>query len=209
MAEPAPAPKQKPPIDSNDAVWAGFGVAFPPAVVAQHCRDVEVLFRLNPYYYFSQWRQTGPNAYRAEFENQSNKTHASLDLTVAPGPGEGLTVTYTGGIKKRTVFLIEPIPQGSRLTLVDDYDLLPAAEREQRQGEIDKSLNAWAEAMRLYFVRIRRWSWLPGWRWYLRRVWIPMKPSSRRIVWLLYLITVAEFFFFLFVLLIYVIEMDR
>ncbi len=49
----------------------------------------------------------------------------------------------------------------------------------------------------------------PGWRWYIRRVWVPMKPSARRIVWLLYLITVVEFFFFLFVLLIYLIEKNQ
>jgi hypothetical protein len=36
-----------------------------------------------------------------------------------------------------------------------------------------------------------------------------MKPSARRIVWLLYLITVAEFFFFLFVMLIYLIEQNK
>ena len=71
---------------------------------------------------------------------------------------------------------------------------------------MDKSLTAWAEALRLYFLRLRRWSWLPGWRWYIRRVWMPMKPSARRIVWFIYLITVAEFFFFLFVLLIFLIE---
>ena len=65
---------------------------------------------------------------------------------------------------------------------------------------------AWADALRLYFLRRRRWSWLPGWRWYIRRVWMPMKPSARRIVWFIYLITVAEFFFFLFVLLIFLIE---
>ncbi|HLD14446.1 MAG TPA: hypothetical protein VJB18_07005, partial [Burkholderiales bacterium] len=88
----------------------------------------------------------------------------------------------------------------------DDYDRLSEAERAQRVAEVDKSLSAWGEALRTYFLRLQRWSWLPGWRWYLRRVWVPMKPSARRIVWLLYLITVVEFFFFLFVLLIYLIE---
>jgi hypothetical protein len=40
----------------------------------------------------------------------------------------------------------------------------------------------------------------------MRRVWVPMKPSARRIVWLLYLITVVEFFFFVFVALIWWLE---
>ncbi|OGI50960.1 MAG: hypothetical protein A3A87_04165 [Candidatus Muproteobacteria bacterium RIFCSPLOWO2_01_FULL_60_18] len=164
------------------------------------------MFRVNPYFFFDEWRQTGPDAFHAEFENQSSQTRQMLDLRVTQGPGRGMTVTYNGGIKKRTVFTIEPTPEGSRMIITDDYDLLPAAERERRQSEVDKSLKAWAESLRLYFLRLKRWSWLPGWRWYLRRVWIPMKPSARRIVWLIYLITVAEFFFFLFVLLIYLIE---
>lgn len=197
---------QTAPVDSADAAWVSLPAPFPPDVLSQHCRDIEVLFRLNPYYYFSAWHQTGPDAYHAEFENQSNQSHLVLDLSVTQDPGRGITVTYQGGIKKRTVFTIEPTPEGSRMTVTDDYDLLPAAEREKRQSEVDKSLKAWAESLRLYFLRLRRWSWLPGWRWYIRRLWIPMKPSARRIVWFIYLISVAEFFFFLFVLMIYLIE---
>jgi hypothetical protein len=206
MTENSREATQKPPLDSADAAWASLPVPFPPDELATFCRDVEVLFRVNPYYYFDVWRRTGPGAFHAEFENQSNKTHLALDFALERGPGHGLTVRYTGGIKKCTVFTIEPARAGSRLTITDDYERLPETERAQRQAEVDKSLTAWAEALRLYFLRLRRWSWLPGWRWYIRRLWIPMKPSARRIVWFIYLITVAEFFFFLFVLLIYLIE---
>lgn len=208
MDEHSKEPTNKSPVESTDAVWASFLVAFPPEVVHRHCRDVEAMYRINPYYYFNVWRKTGPETFHVEFENQSNKTRLSLDLNVIPESGHGLTVAYVGGIKKRTVFTIEPAREGSRITITDDYDLLPAKEREERKAEVDKSLNAWAEALRIYFLRLKRWSWLPGWRWYLRRVWVPMKPSSRRIVWLVYLITIAEFFFFLFVMLIYVLEQD-
>jgi hypothetical protein len=208
MGEDSRESANKSPVDSTDAVWASFLVSFPPDIAHQHCRDVEVMYRINPYYYFNVWRKTGPETFHVEFENQSNKTRLSLDLNVMPETGHGLTIAYVGGIKKRTVFTIEPAREGSRITITDDYDLLPIKEREERKAEVDKSLNAWAEALRIYFLRLKRWSWLPGWRWYLRRVWIPMKPSARRIVWLAYLITVAEFFFFLFVLLIYVLEQD-
>lgn len=209
MAENSREAPQKPPMDSADAAWASLPAPFPPDEVAELCRDIEAMFRLNPYYYFDVWRQTGPGAIHIEFENQSNKTRQALDLRVTPGPGHGVTVTYDQGIKKRTVFSIEPAPDGSRLIITDDYERLPETEREQRKAEVDKSLTAWAEALRLYFLRLRRWFWLPGWRWYIRRVWMPMKPSARRIVWFIYLITVAEFFFFLFVLLIYVIEQNN
>lgn len=209
MAEDSREAAPTPPVDSTDAAWASLPVPFPPGELAELCRDIEALFRINPYYYFDVWRQTGSDSFHAEFENQSNHTRLALDLAVTQEPGPGLTVAYNQGIKKRTVFRIEPAPGGSRLTIADDYERLPVAEREQRKSEVDKSLAAWAESLRRYFLRLRRWSWLPGWRWYTRRVWMPMKPSTRRIVWFIYLITVVEFCFFLFVLLIYLIEQGR
>ncbi len=208
-APPAPGQTPRLPTDSQDVAWVMIPAPQSPEELAAYCRDVEALFRVNPYLYFSAWRQTGPASYHAEFENQSNGQKLAVDFDVTPGPGSGLTVTYRQGIKKRTFFTIEAHGTGSRLLVTDDYEALPAAEREARLQEVDKSLKAWGEALRVYFVRLRRWSWVPGWRWYLRRVWMPMKPSARRIVWLLFLITVVEFLFFLFVLLIYVIEQNK
>jgi hypothetical protein len=204
-----PNTAEKPPVASSDAAWVSLPTPLPPAGLAELCRDIEAIFRVNPYYYFKVWRQTGATAYTLEFENQSNQTQNTLAIQVSTGPGPGFTVHYDRGLKKRTVFTIEPAPHGSQLTVTDDYESIPASEREQHLPEVDKSLKAWGEALRLYFLRQKRWAWLPGWRWYLRRVWIPMKPSARRIVWLLYLITVAEFFFFLFVMLIYLIEQNK
>lgn len=198
----------RPPVDSGDAAWAGFPAPFPPDVMAEHCRDIEVLFRLNPYYYFDVWQQTGSDSFHVEFENQSNHLRQSLELKVSRD-ARGVTVTYSDGIKQRTVFTLEPAVTDTHMTVTDDYDRLPPPEREQRQSEVDRSLEAWARSLRIYFQRLKRWSWLPGWRWYIRRVWMPMKPSTRRIVWFIYLISVAEFFFFLFVLLIYLIEQNN
>jgi len=209
MAEVTAEAPTKPPVETSDAIWASFLVPFPPTEVQNICRNLEVLFRLNPYYYFDDWRSLGDGSFHAEFENHSNHTHLKLDLDVEWDEPNNLTVRYTGGIKKRTVFTIEAAPVGSRVTITDDYDLLPTAEREARNTEVDKSLNAWAEALRVYFQRLKRWSRVPGWHWYLHRYWMPMKPSSRRIVWLLFLITTAEFFFFLFVMLIYVLELNK
>ncbi len=195
-----------PPVASSDAAWVTVPLPQNVEELARYCRDVEALFRVNPYLYFSTWRQTGPSSYHVEFENQSNRQKITVDFEVAAGSGAGFTVNYASGLKKRTVFAIEPAAEGSRLTITDDYEGLSAEERTARAAEVDKSLHAWGVALRAYFLRLKRWSWLPGWRWYIRRVWVPMKPSARRIVWLLYLISVVEFFFFLFVLLIYLIE---
>lgn len=199
----------EPPVDSRDAAWVTVPVPQDPDTLAQLCRNVETLLRVNPYLYFSAWRQTGPSSYHAEFENQSNQQKVSVDFEVTVGPGLGFTVNYASGIKRRTIFAIEQAVEGSRLTITDDYEALSAEERATRAAEADKSLHAWGVALRAYFLRLKRWSWLPGWRWYIRRFWIPMKPSSRRIVWLLYLISVVEFFFFLFVMLIYLVEKSQ
>lgn len=200
---------EKPPVASSDAAWVAIPSPLTVSRLADLCRDVEAIFRVNPYWYFENWEQTGPATYHAEFENQSIPQRVAIDFEVVPGSGQGCTVNYRHGIKKRTVFTIEPFEQGSRLTITDDYECLPEPDRSVRIHEVDKSLPAWGEALRRYFMRHRRWSWLPGWRWYMRRVWVPMKPSARRITWIIYLISVAEFFFFLFVLLIYVIEQNK
>jgi hypothetical protein len=193
----------KPPVASGDAAWVSLPVPLAPAQLVPLLRDVEAIFRANPYYEFHRWQALAPGHYAVELRNHSNERTLTAELEVSEEP---LTVTYSDGLKRRTVFAVEPAPTGSRLTVTDDYDRLAAEERAERLEEVDRSLNAWGEALRVYFARQRRWAWLPGWRWYLRRVWVPMKPSARRIVWLLCLFTAAEFFFLLFVVLIWSVE---
>ncbi len=204
------------PLVSSDTAWVSVPAPFGVAQLTAVCHDLEALFRVNPYFCFKVWRQTGVNTYHMEIRNESNAQDVVLDLEVVPDPAQGFIVNYAQGIKRRTVFAILSEPaagagahETARLVIADDYDRIPEAERAQRAQEVDKSLAAWGEALRVYFRRLKRWSWLPGWRWYVRRVWIPMRPPARRIVWLISLITVVEFFFFLFVLLIYVVEQRR
>lgn len=196
-------------IDVRDAAWARIPTRLSPTELSGHLADIEVLLRANPYYYFKIWKQLGPKRYHVEYENQSNQQQLALDIEVVSGPGQGLTLLYSQGLKRRTLFTIEPFEQGSQLVITDDYSGLSDDERKQREAEVDKSLPAWGEALRVYFLRIRRYSRIPGWRWYMRRVWTPMKPSARRIVWLLYLISVVEFFFFCFVVLIWWAEHNK
>lgn len=187
---------------SSDAAWVSLPTPLALPALQELCRDVEAIFRLNPYYYFKSWTQTGPADYALEFENQSNQTNNTVTIHVTAAVG-GFTVSYDQGLKKRTVFSLEATADGSKLSVTDDYESIPESERAQRLLEVDRSLQAWGEALRLYFFRQKRWAWLPGWRWYMRRLWIPMKPSARRIVWMLYLITAAEFAFFVLIILIW------
>lgn len=196
----------QPPVASGDAAWVSLLAPLTPAEMTTLLHDVEAMFRINPYYEFRRWQSLGPGRCDVEFLNHSNGRVLATELQIRAEPDAGLTVEYFEGLKRRTVFAVEPAPVGARLTVTDDYDRLTPAERAQRVEEVDRSLNAWGEALRAYFARQRRWGWLPGWRWYLRRVWVPMKPSARRIVWLLCLFTAAEFFFLLFVVLIWSVE---
>jgi len=212
MSESNPIPSTPPPVGVavEDAAWVRVPTRLTAAEIAPLLRDAEVILRLNPYYYFRELRQTGSNSYHAVFENQSNNQQVEVDVSVSPGPGDGITLQYQGGLKRRTIVSIESHEQGSYIVLTDDYAGVTEAERTERAQEVDKSLVAWGEALRVYLLRLRRYSWIPGWRWYIRRVWIGMKPNQRRIVWYIYLITVVEFFFFLFlILLLNIIQIER
>jgi hypothetical protein len=212
MSESQIIPSAPPPVGVSveDAAWVRVPTRLNPAEVAPLLRDTEVLLRLNPYYHFRELRETGINSFHAAFENQSNNQQLEVDVSVESGPADGMTLRYHSGIKRRTIVSIEPFERGSYVVLTDDYAGLSETERKEREAEVDKSLVAWGEAVRVYLLRIRRYSWIPGWRWYIRRVWIGMKPNQRRIVWLLYLITIVEFFFFLFVILMLnVVQLER
>lgn len=208
---PPQTPASPPPagIDVRDAAWARVPTRLSPEALARELADPEVLLRLNPYYYFKTCRRTGPDSFHAEFENQSNQQQVTVDIDVIRGPGTGLTFNYRHGVKRRTFFTIEPDVHGSTLVVTDDYSGTTGEDRKQHEPEVDKSLLAWGEALRVYLLRVQRYSRVPGWRWYIRRLWIPMKPSGRRIVWLLYLITLVEFAFFCFVVLIWWVEYHK
>ncbi len=212
MSESQIIPSAPPPVGVSveDAAWVRVPTRLSPAEVAPLLRDAEVILRLNPYYHFRELRETGTNSFHAAFENQSNDQQLEVDVSVESGPADGVTLRYHSGIKRRTIISIEPFERGSYVVLTDDYAGLTETERKEREAEVDKSLVAWGEALRVYLLRMRRYSWIPGWRWYIRRVWIGMKPNQRRIVWLLYLITIVEFFFFLFVILMLnIVQLER
>jgi len=212
MSDTPTIPTTPPPVGVpvEDAAWVRVPTRLSPAEVVPLLRDPEFFLRLNPYYYFRELRETGPDRYRAIYENQSNNQDLDTEISAERGPGEGLTLRYAGGLKRRTIVTIEPFEGGSYIFITDDYGGITETERRERESEVDKSLTAWGEALRVYLIRIKRYSWIPGWRSYIHRVWIRMKPNQRRIVWLIYLITVVEFFFFLFlILLLNVIQLER
>ena len=97
-------------------------------------------------------------------------------------------VHYSRGVKRNTRFEIASTAGGSRLRITDDYSGAAAPDT----AEVDRSLHAWGVALREYLLRERRWGWCAPWRWYMRRVWVPMKPVARRITFLILMVTLAE-----------------
>lgn len=193
-----------PPIDSNDAAWVTILSTLPVNQVKQIMSDIEVVFRLNPFYYFDSWEKQD-NRYQAKYRNLSN--NQTIEQTFhAEENGNELTITYENGLKSKTIVRVEPGENGSKITLIDDYSGMSEAERKQHAEMADRSLQKWGEAIFSHLNRIRRWSWIPGWRSYMRRIWIPLNPSGRRVVWMLYIITLAEFAFILLLVAIWAIE---
>ena len=194
------------PGESEDKAWVVIPTSMPAEELRRFCRDLERLYRINPYLEFTRWRTQAPGRVSAEFRNLSNLQDYQLDLTLVPESDSVFLVRYAGGVKAATRFEIQAAGQGSTLTITDDYSQLPADERAQRVHEVDKSLPAWGQALSDYLRHHRRYGWIAPWRWYMRKVWVPMKPSARRIVWMLYVITTVELFAVLFIALLWWLE---
>lgn len=189
----------------DDQAWVVIETPSAPATLAEFCRDLERLYRINPYHEFRTWRSAGPDRVDAAFRNLSIQRDFDLKLSIHHTSDRDFTVHYDSGIKRSTRFEIEPAPAGSRLKITDDY-------RGATNGvpvdtsEVDKSLHAWGVALHDYLQREARWGRYMLWRWYMRRMWVPMKPTARRITFIILMVTLAEIVLFVLVMVIYWLE---
>jgi hypothetical protein len=177
---------------ARDASWVSVDTPLDVPALRDFCADIERLFRINPYLEFEVWRRRGADGYHARFRNLSNQQSVVLEMRIERVSPDEFCVVYQEGVKARTRFVIEPAATGSRITLTDDYSRLPQAERAHHLDHVDKSLNAWGWALHEYLRREQRWGRYAPWRWYMRRLWLPMTPRSRRITYMLVVLTVAE-----------------
>lgn len=181
------------PTDSKDAAWASVKTPLESKTLIEFCQDATRLLRINPYLEFESWESSGENCYRIQGRNLSSVPALNIDLELEAIPqSDGLRLNYRQGLKASTYFKVEAVDQGSLLTIIEDYSSLPKHEREARIHEVDKSLVKWAEDLQAYLVRWKRWSRFAPWRWYMQWVWQPMKPSARRITYMLLWISAIE-----------------
>jgi hypothetical protein len=187
MSEAAP-----PPAVSPDQAWVAIETELAADELVAFCRaDVERLFRVNPMLEFLDWRRTDDRSYVMKVRNLSNGLVVETPLAVET-TADGLKVLYDAGLKTSTTFRVEALGSRSRLVVTDDYGGTPEAERHARANEIDRSLVPWGHDLYRYLRHWRRWSGFRLWRWYMARVWQPMKPTARRITFILIAVTVFE-----------------
>jgi hypothetical protein len=174
----------------EDAAWIRIPTSLPPAELIAFLQDVERLYRINPLLEVSTFTSAGEGRYRLVAHNHSNGNDVDSLLVVTPKTSR-LEIAYAHGLKTATHFHVEAVPCGSHLFVTDVYGG-SEEERRSRMEEVDRSLNAWGRALHDYLKMWARWSWLRPWRWYMHRVWQPMKPSARRIVWMIWVISIFE-----------------
>jgi len=178
---------------AKDAAWASINTPLSVKDLVDFCQDVERLFRINPMLEFKRFANLGSQHYEMRGRNLSQVPPFEFDVSFnAIARPDGIHIDYEQGIKSRTEIKVEPTDSGARLTILERYDRLPASERELHLGEVDRSLTTWADYLQRYLIMWRKWSRFGWWRWYMRHIWQPMKPMSRRITYTLLWITVVE-----------------
>ncbi|MEJ2143425.1 MAG: hypothetical protein P8Y24_13960 [Gammaproteobacteria bacterium] len=199
-----------PVVTEDDAAWASIATPLSVSELKVFCADVERLFRINPMLEFDRWESTGDNRYLFSGKNISQETpfDFEFELTVCE-LDDGYRFDYDRGIKSSTILKIEKDPNGSKLTITDRYDRIPKNEQEAHLHEVDKSIVIWAQYLQKFLVMWNRWSKYRLWRWYMKRVWEPMKPNARRITYMLLWITVVEIALILLAAGIFYVEFDR
>ncbi len=176
-----------------DKAWASVVTPFSAQELLEFCENIEQLFRINPYLEFKKWNKIVANHYHTKGLNLSQKPAFEFDLEFTVEKlSNGLRILYIDNLKQSTRLKIEDNEHGSKLVITDDYSALTLVERKKRLGEVDKSLVKWAENIQAFTIMWQRWSWLPPWRWYIRKVWLYLKPIGRRISYMLLWITFLE-----------------
>ena len=195
--------------DGEDFARLVIDTPFDAAWLRDFLSDPERVLRINPLMEFSTFERTGERSWRMAGRNLANERDFDVSFLAEPR-GDGMRLVYDGWLKTATEFGIEPGEgEGFRLVITDDYSGVSEAEREQRLDEVDTSFMQWGYAIHKYLGNWKRWSWLPGWKLYMQRFWQRMKPSARRVSFMVIVVTAMEFVLFLFVFAIFWLELPR
>jgi len=200
---------QTPTPENEDAAWVSIDTPFNSIELHAFLYDIERLYRINSMLVFDSWQSINDKEYRLKLKNLSNGMMLETALII-DSRDDGILVSYPQGLRTSSSFRVESKDSGkARLIITDNYSGTPVSEREKRIDEVDKSLVNWGNDLHRYLHRWKRWSWIPGWKWYMRKIWQPMKPVARRITYILYVITVIEMILFLLVFTVFRLELSK
>lgn len=191
---------------SEDCAWVSIPTPFDRDELRRWLEQPEALYRVNSLLEITGWRRENAQRTYLQGRNLSNGLTLDLGLELSPDT-DSLRVDYEQGLKRATLFAVEPAEQGGfQLRITDDYSGWSEPERESRLAEVDRSLPQWGQDLHRFFRAWHRWSRFPPWRWYMTRIWLRMKPSARRITrWVIW-IGIAELVAFLVVFAVFVVE---
>lgn len=201
----------------KNTAWVTIEIPVSPGKVFDFLQNTERLFRLNPYLDIHQWEAlAGGKQFHLKALNEMNGVTYDLAITIESiQPGASIFLGYNKGLKRALEITLQPGVEGagrlggSILTLRDHYHAPTGENQEEQLKEVDHGLTHWAASIRQYLLGWERWSWFWPYRWYQGRFWLSMRPTHRRIVKLLIWVTALEFIVFLFVFIIYWLELAR
>lgn len=180
---------EAPPLNLENAAWVKIPTRLQAGILFNSCRNIERLFRLNPYLRIFSWRVLNESTIEAEWENDSNEPAIKIATRIeVVQTDKELQLKYATGIKRKTHFIVERSAHGSVLTIVDDYGDSSQTDTQQ----VDKSLSAWGRAVEKFFARYYYLRRIPCADKIIDRVWIRLSPSGRRIAYILLVITAVE-----------------
>ena len=181
------------PTAADDAAWAAINTPLSTDELMTFCQDIERLFRINPMLEFNAWEKLSDSQYHMAVKNISQEEPFEVDVKInVEQTADEISIHYSNGIKKKTVLTIEPSEYGSKLTITDNYDGFSEEQRQSQMYEVDKSIINWADYLQRFLITWNKWSKFGLWRWYMKRVWQPMKPTGRRVTYMLLWITLVE-----------------
>jgi hypothetical protein len=190
----------------EDAAWITINTPFSATKLESFILDLERLFRINSLLVIKRWKSQHRNLVSLEAFNLSNGQQMNCELMLAR-IDHGIRIEYRNLLKKSTLIQVEAAsPHGSTLTITDIYSGYDETVRKQRLDEVDLSLKQWGADLQSFLRSWYHWSWLPPWRWYMVRIWQPMKPVARRVTHMIVVLTLAEMFLAMLLIVILIIE---
>lgn len=198
-------------LDKENSAWVTLAIPAPPEELTVFLKNVERLFRLNPYLDIKQWEELADNRFHLKALNEMNGVHYDLDIALESQQGMRAFLRYSQGLKAALEVTIEAGSDSKNaiLTLREYYHKTESALDEQQLKEVDHGLVPWGNCIRAYVQGMRRWSWFKPYCWYREKFWLGMRPTHRRIALMLGWVTLLEFVVFLFIFVIYWSELAR